>query len=219
MSPVSGESECLCPGSTAFLHIGHSTPKKVQSQSACTGSNVPAEVQGQTSCGVSSSTVVTVKLQWPSQTRERHLPEDLQPLGKMLARGTYKQIANAVWNNPILRKQLQILAVKHVDKECHSLCSKTNPSCLQSPNKDALLNFSFEKLQKELEQRAPFIHAILQTSCVNKRNAEKRSEWVPSVGMAAAIILRNKSSRLNAVQLLLSIFLYHSSWSVCIHEY
>jgi hypothetical protein len=118
----------------------------------------------------------------------------------MLVHGTYKQIANAAWNNLNLRKQLQILAVKHVDNECHSLCSKKKPSCLCSPNKNQLLEFSFEKLEKELEQRAPFTHAILRTSCVNNRNWNKSSEWVPSLGMVAAVIVRNKSLQLNAVQ-------------------
>ena len=76
------------------------------------------------------------------------------------------------------------------------------------------IDFSFEKLERELERRAPFTHAVLRTSCVNKRNSKERSEWVPTIGMAASIILRNKSSRLNAVQVLQSIFLYHSSWTV-----
>ena len=132
----------------------------------------------------------------------------------MLVRGTCKQIAQAAWNNRVIRKHLQILAVKQVDNECHNLCSRKEPSCLRSPNKDQLLDFSFEKLERELERRAPFTHAVLRTSCVNKRNSKKGCEWVPTVGMAASIILRNKSSRMNAVQLLLSIFLYHSSWTV-----
>ena len=37
---------------------------------------------------------VSIKVNWPSKpNRERKLPEDLESLGKMLARGTYKQIA------------------------------------------------------------------------------------------------------------------------------
>ena len=40
---------------------------------------------------------VSIKVTWPSKDAERKLPEDLESLGKMLARGTYKQIANAAW--------------------------------------------------------------------------------------------------------------------------
>ena len=214
LSPVLGTFDSL---STAFLsptsNIAHSIPKKVQLETSSAASN-PTNLSLETSNKRPVSSLVTVKLQWPSQTRERHLPEDLQALGKMLVRVTYKQIANAAWNNPIIRKHLQILAVKQVDNECHNLCSRKERSCLRSPTKGQLLDFSFEKLERELEQRAPFTHAVLRTSCVNKRNSKKRSEWVPTVGMAASIILRNKSSRLNAVQVLLSIFLYHSSWTV-----
>ena len=133
---------------------------------------------------------------------------------KMLVQGTYKQIANAAWNNPTIHKHLQIIAVKQVDNECHNLCSRKEPSCLWSPAKAQLLDFSFEKLEREHEQRAPLTHAVLRTSCVNKSNSKNGSEWVPTVGMAVSIILRNKSSRLNVVQVLLSIFLYHSSWTV-----
>ena len=49
---------------------------------------------------------------------------------------------------------------------------------------------------------------------MNRRNYHIRGEWVPTVDMAASNLLRNRSSRMNAVQLMLSIFLYHSSWSV-----
>ena len=214
LSPVLGTFDSLL---TAVLssssNIVHSTPKKVQLETSGASSN-PTSLSLETRNERPSSSLVTVKLQWPSQTRERHLPEDLQSLGKMLVRGTYKQIANAAWNNPIIRKHLQILAVKQVDNECHNLCSRKEPSCLRSPTKSQLLDFSFEKLERELERRAPFTHAVLRTSCVNKRNSKERSQWVPTIGMAASIILRNKSSRLNAVQVLLSIFLYHSSWTV-----
>lgn len=40
---------------------------------------------------------VSIKVKWPSKDTERKLPEGLESLGKMLARGTYKQIAHAAW--------------------------------------------------------------------------------------------------------------------------
>lgn len=132
--PVSRKSERDCSPTTSILEqstllpVCHSTPKKLQSAS-------PVQ-RVATSCDG-----VTIKLQWSceSKIRERYLPADLQSLGKMLVRGTYKQIANAAWNNLKLRKQLQILVLKHVDSECISLCSRKQPSCLRSPNKDQLM--------------------------------------------------------------------------------
>ena len=137
------------------------------------------------------------------------MPEHLQSLGKMLVRGIYKQIANAAWNNPIIRKHLQILAVKQVDNECHNLCSRKNQVVYGLQLKVSCRTFHWKSLKENLNEELP-----LRTSCVNKRNSKERSEWVPTIGMAASIILRNNSSRLNAVQVLLSIFLYHSSWTV-----
>ena len=132
----------------------------------------------------------------------------------MLVRGTYIQIANAAWKRAALGKQLQILELKLIDSECNGLCSTKQPSCLRSPDKNKLLDFSFEKFNEELTERAPFTHAMLETACVNRRNYNIRGEWVSTVGIAASILLRNRSCRMNAVQLMLSIFLYHLSWSV-----
>ena len=78
-------------------------------------------------------TNVFVKVQWPSKDRERKLPPDLESIGKMLVRGTYKQIANAIWRNMKLKRELLLNVMKDVDKECANLCSRKNPSCLQSP--------------------------------------------------------------------------------------
>ena len=99
LSPVLGIHSSLTASlSSTSSNIVHSTPRKVQSETSAASSN-PSNPSVETNNERTSSTMVTVKLQWPSQTRERHLPEDLQSLGKMLVRGTYKQIARAAWNN------------------------------------------------------------------------------------------------------------------------
>ena len=110
------------PLSSTSSNIVHSTPRKVQPETSAASYN-PSNPSVETNNERTSSTMVTVQLQWPSQTREMHLPEDLQSLGNMLVRGTYEQIAHAAWNNRIIHKHLQILAVKQVDNECHNLCS------------------------------------------------------------------------------------------------
>ena len=70
--------------------------------------------------GVQSAKVVdvSIKVKRPSKNAERKLPEDLESLGKMLARGTYKQIANAAWQNKTLKKELTELVLKDLEKEC-----------------------------------------------------------------------------------------------------
>jgi len=46
-----------------------------------------------------------IKVKWLSKDAERKLPKDLEPLSELLARGTYKQIANAAWQNKSLKKE------------------------------------------------------------------------------------------------------------------
>ena len=45
-----------------------------------------------------------MQVDWPSKTKVNILKEGLESLGKMLCRGTYSQIANAVWKHPTLKK-------------------------------------------------------------------------------------------------------------------
>lgn len=170
----------------------------------------------------SNTTNVTVKVKWPSKEAERKLPTDLESLGKMLLRGTYKQIANAAWRNLQLKKHLQLLVLKEIDRECSCLCSKKNPSRLRSPSKENMLNFSMEGLNNELKERAPLTFSVLVATSVNPRSKAKAQKneinmdsfWSPAVGMAAAVCLRNRSKFMNALQLLITIFNYHSGWQV-----
>ena len=61
------------------------------------------------------STTVNVQIEWPSNTMDRKVPEQLESLGKMLVRGTYKQIINAAWQSPNLKEELQLLVLKETE--------------------------------------------------------------------------------------------------------
>lgn len=160
---------------------------------------------------------VCVKVKWPSQDRERKLPEDLTSLGKMLLRGTYKQIAAAVWKNPKIKKELQGFMAHDIDQECNQLCSKKNPSILRKTDKDSLLSFTMQKLYQEVEEKAPLLHSLLHAASHNKSSRAKQTkEELMNAGtaMAAAICLRNRSKNMIAVQLIVTIILYHNNWLV-----
>ncbi|XP_078363701.1 uncharacterized protein LOC144647887 [Oculina patagonica] len=156
-------------------------------------------------------TVVQVSIKWPSRPNAKvnNLHEGLESLGKMLCRGTYKQIARAVWKNPILRKHVQQLYLEEVDRECTAMCSLKNPSCLRSPSKKDLQSFSLKKFNTELESKAPLFSAVLWTASVRKSKRDDRF-WQPSVCMSAAVLLKNRSPCMNAMQLINTITLYHS---------
>lgn len=78
-----------------------------------------------------------------------------------------------------------------------------------------MLLFTLEKFSSELEERAPLFHSLLAAASFNPRSRAKTSqnEFV-AVAMAGAVCLKNRSKYLIAVQLLITIFLYHSSWLV-----
>ena len=154
-------------------------------------------------------TTVQVRVEWPSKTKVNTLHEGLEALGKMLCRGTYKQIAAAVWKNPVLKKHVQQHFLKEVDRECTVLCSLKNKSCLRSPSKDDLKDFTFKKLNNELETQAPLFSAVLWTASMRQSKRED-AFWLPALCMSAAVLLKNRSPCMNAIQLLNTIVLYHS---------
>ena len=173
---------------------------------------------------VQPSTVdVSVKVKRPSKPdKERKLPESLESLGKMLVRGTYKQIANAAWKNDAIRQELIELMARDVYKECMQLCSKKDPSCLNKTDEESMLSFTMEKVYKELKVKVPLFHCFLAAASTKRRSQSKAPETeVLHAGTttAAAICLHNRSKFMSAVQLLITIFLYHSNWLVSLKRH
>ena len=128
-------------------------------------------------------TSVNVKVSWPSKTLEKTLHPELESLGKMLVRGTFKQIANAAWNSKEIRKHLTVNVLKQIDKECSSLCSRKDPSCLRSPSKHKMLDFSFDKENEELQERAHcFIQCWWQVVATGRKQTKapgfQQLEWL-----------------------------------------
>ena len=163
-----------------------------------------------------TNTDVTVKVKWPSKNVERKLPEDLESLGKMLVRGTYKQIANAAWKSDFVKKELIKLVLKDIEKETTELCSKKNPSCLRKTDKDSMLLFNVEKLSSEVKERAPLFHSILSVACINSKSRASQPSNIDfgAIAMASAVCLRNRSRYMIVMQLLITTILYHSYWMV-----
>ena len=165
-----------------------------------------------------SKTVVQVKVHWPSKVKVNTLPEGLESLGKMLCRGTYGQIATAAWKNPMLRKHLQQHFLKEVDKECSNMCSSKDPSCLRSTKAQDVKKFSFSKVEGELQKRAPLLSAVLWTASLRKsKRADEDPFWKPSVCMAAAVLLKNRSPCMTLLQLINTIIIYHSGIMVSVY--
>jgi hypothetical protein len=163
---------------------------------------------------------VVVTIDWEDRTKRKVLPPELSSLGKMLCRGTKKQIARAAWQCKAIRSDLYADIVKEIHKESVMMCVKENTkvkkrrdnSCLQKTDKESMSNFSFDTLIKELEERAPLLLLVLKTAAFNAR--DENENWKATITVAAAICLRNRCHNMIAFQLLIAILNRHSGFMV-----
>ena len=131
-------------------------------------------------------TPVYVRAEWESGEREKQLPQNMCSLGKMLVRGTFKQIASAAWVCADLRPHLVKKLLKTVHTECAFLCSQKEPSILRRTSKADILDFSFENLGNELQKRVPLFFSVLRAASLKKAAKESDFSWLPPVCMAAS---------------------------------
>ena len=87
------------------------------------------------------------------------------------------------------------------------MCSSKDPSCLRSTKAQDVTKFSFSKVEGELQKRAPLLSAVLWTASLRK----------PSVCMAAAVLLKNRSPCMTLLQLINTIIIYHSGIMVSVY--
>ncbi len=167
--------------------------------------------------------VAVITIKWPSCERSKNLSIDLHQLAKNILRGRYDKMAAAVWRHDVLRKHIIATYAKEVNRECERMCQlKPEPSILRKTSKDDMLEFSFEKVDKELSVKAPLLRSVLVAAVLRRSwSPESNGRWLPIVSTAAAICLKGRSKFLTAIQLLISTIIQHSSYSVSIllHEY
>ena len=80
------------------------------------------------------------------------------------------------------------------------------------------MSFTFEKANGEMKDCCPLFWTILRAAST-PHNSQPRSEdsdiyWQTSVVTAASICLKNRSQRMTVVQLLISLIINHSSYTV-----
>ena len=79
-----------------------------------------------------------------------------------------------------------------------------------------MLQFSLGKVEEELELKAPILKAVLKAASVPKSKEDAdESKWLPATTMAAAVLLKNRSPYMTAVQLLITVIIQHSGLMVC----
>ena len=120
---------------------------------------------------------------------------------------------------PRLKKEMIKAVAAEVRQECQALCSTLpgKKSVLRQTSAADLKTFQFSKVVDELSVRAPAFSSILEASVKRYRNQHTRNEIIPSIGFAAAILLRERNNLMCAAQCVNSILFHqgHASKMVC----
>ncbi|XP_029180546.2 uncharacterized protein LOC114948148 isoform X1 [Acropora millepora] len=158
---------------------------------------------------------VKVIVTWPSQTRQRKLKTDLEPLGKSLLHGTWKDIARAAFRVKELRAEMLKLFLKEVAKECTGIVSRKKPSLLRKTSAADMKELSFQKACFELKERSPLFYSVLMTAAIpsggRKGNAEVE-KWLSSVAVAGSVLLKQRCQNMNAVQLMITTLIKYTGF-------
>ena len=96
-------------------------------------------------------------------------------------------------------------AKKFVKKDVRSILKKTS--------ENDLTDFKFENANKELQERCPLFWRILKAASTNHNKTEDVHLPV-SIVTAASVCIKNRSNRMTAVQLIISLIINHSSYTV-----
>ena len=139
-----------------------------------------------------------------------------------LAKGNYHSFAIIAMKIPRLKKEMIKAVAVEVRQECQALCSTLpgKKSVLRRTSAADLKIFQFNKVVDELSDRAPAFSAILEASVKRYRKQHTRNAVIPSIGFAAAILLRERNNLMCAAQCVNSILFHqgHASKMVCYYS-
>ena len=91
-----------------------------------------------------------VTINYPSETKSKHLEGHYGEICKYLALGLPKNACKVLWNSKD-KTHLKELLFSEIDNELQGLCSTSNPCLLRKHSSAAnLLNFSLDMFSEEL---------------------------------------------------------------------
>ena len=135
---------------------------------------------------------------------------------KNLARGRFRAFCKAAMKHP----QISQLIVKEVSRvvhtECLSLVGTKTPSMLRKKSKSELMNFEWDKLMAELQERSPTLITLLSAAADktwNVKAADVSAKSALHVCVSCAILMKARNMHMSAVQTIVSLLLNagHSS--------
>ena len=118
-----------------------------------------------------------------------------------------------------IRAHVLTILGRRIRSEMKRMCSIKNPSMLRASTPEALTSFDWNKLESELELRAPSLFSLLRSATsVNvppskKRKRTYRVQQSQVIGICAAILLRHRNQSMNLLQRILSVLLYNGNAS------
>ena len=95
-------------------------------------------------------------MKWASEdySRTRTLSDEFTSLGIALVRGTFSQIANAIFKVKRLKVEITKCLLRELSRECRELTSKKKPSILRKTTADDIRQFELRKVCEELKHVA-----------------------------------------------------------------
>ena len=141
------------------------------------------------------------------------LNDEESEVERALAGGHIPSIAKALIQHSELRESILQLFLREIEAECATLCRKKSPSLFRKLSANDLMEFEWEKVIVELEERAPLFLRIYSSivSVNDYRNQHKfGAHHHPGICMATAIILKERNREICGLQSLISLLLFSS---------
>lgn len=132
---------------------------------------------------------------------------------RALTGGDLLSMAKAVTSHQGLWDLVFYEFVKLIDQECTNICKRSLPSLFRKMSTSEVQGFQWKQLVKEIQTVAPSLYKMLSTICSHSdhRNKHKHcsTHW-PSICMAAAILLKERSREMCGLQGVFSLLLFAS---------
>ena len=116
---------------------------------------------------------------------------------------------------PQIRSELAKLFFKEVAKESENLVSNKHASVLKKISALDIKNLSLKEVCVELKERCPLLFSVIVT-CAVPRERKESPEWLPSVAVAAAVLMKQRSRMMNSVQIMLMTLIKYTGFQVCV---
>ena len=138
----------------------------------------------------------------------------LKKLARGIASKSHNTIGRQATKNIMIRQRVLSIIARDIQNEMTALCSKNFNSILRQSSFEAIQNFSWKSLSKELQQVAPTLYRVL-SGCTNvtrrirssPKNKKEGHMNETVLGVCASILLRHRNVHMNAVQHIVSLIL------------